>query len=52
MGEPKEKEKKKKAGGETDREVKVTSFFFSYLHLRCYELVLLNRTSLDHYMEG
>lgn len=47
--EPKEKRKIER---ETDREVKVTSVFFSYLHLRCYGLVLHKRTTLDGRVKG
>lgn len=44
------KKKKKQRG--TDRGVKVTSLFFSYLHLRCYGLALPNRTTMDGEAEG
>lgn len=37
---------------ETDREVKVTSLFCSYLHLRCYGLVLRNRATMDGRAKG
>lgn len=40
-----EKKTKKTKQRETDSEVKVTSLLFSYLHLRCYGLVLCNRTT-------
>lgn len=44
--------KKKTKQKETDRGVKVTSLFFSYLHLRCYGLALPNRTTMDGEAEG
>lgn len=37
---------------ETDREVKVTSLFSSYLHLRCYGLALRNRATMDGRVKG
>lgn len=46
------KGKKNKKQRETDREVKVTSLFFCYLHLRCYGLVLRNTTTMDGKVEG
>lgn len=48
--EPKEKQKQEQR--ETDSEVKVTSLLFSYLHLRCYGLVLCNRTTTGGDVEG
>lgn len=39
--------RKKTKQRETDREVKVMSLLVSYLHLRCYGLVLCNRTTID-----
>lgn len=43
---------RKKIETEIDREVKVTSLSFSYLHLRCYGLLLYKRTAKDGEVKG